>query len=308
MTDLHGEITTYLDAIGTEDGSEAMITAMELVGTTFTIAEFTSLGMYEKYLEFTKGGVEFLVIDGVVDTIFFQLVDATGGAAYRDPDALIPGLRHGMSRAAVIELLGEPVYNERKYLLYGVGEKFLNVQLEGDQVDSFSVQSRDLNAELESAPDTSAAPVEEETPGTPITGEISLFRDAVGSAYGAAVMVDLVDALGSFDSHDTADDHGRGTFLVFDSAGVDLQYRNEVLIGVLIHVADDGRRPYPRLGTLVDGLALPATRADVTAALGAPRTALDDCDIYIEHGRHVMFQYTGEATTTISIVGVPATP
>ena len=307
MTDLHGEITPYLDAIGTEDGSEVMIAAMELVGTTFTIEEFTSLGTHEKYLVFTKGGVEFLVIDGVVDTIFFQLVDDSDGAAYRDPDALIPGLRHGMPRAAVIELLGEPVHNKPKYLLYRVGEKFLNVQLAGDQLESFSVQARDLEAELESAPDTPTAPIAEETPSSPIAGEISLFLDAVGSSYGDTVMVDLVAALGPFDSHDTTDDQGSGTFLVFDSAGVDVQYRDEVLIGVLIHVADEGRRHYARLGTLVDGLALPATRAEVPAALGSPRTSLDDRDIYIERGRHVMFHYTGDATTTISIVRVPAT-
>lgn len=307
MTDLQGEITPYLDAIGSEDGSAVMIAAMERVGTTFTTDEFTSMGMLEKYLEFTKGGVDFLVIDGIVDTIFFRLVDDPSGAAHRDPDALIPGLRHGMSRDAVIELLGEPVRNEPNFLLYAVGAKFLNVQVPHDRVEDFSVQSRDLQAEFERAPDTPTAPVTGDTPATPITGEISLFVDAAGTAYGDQVMIDLVDALGPrLDSHDIADEHGSGTFLVFDSGGVDVQYRNEVLTGVLIHTTSDERRPYPRLDALVDGLSFPAARADVTAALGSPRTSLADRDIYLERGRHLMFDYTGEIVTTISIVHVPA--
>lgn len=316
MADLHGEITSYLDAIGTEDGSAAMIAAMKRVGTTFTIDEFTSMGMHEKYLEFAKGGVEFLVLDGIVDTIFFRLVAEPPLAAYRDPEALIPGIRYGMSRDAVIELLGEPLRNEPRYLLYPVGSKFLSVYLPGGTVKDFTVQGRDLQSESESAsetlsapiaPESATAPIDGEALSAPIIGEIALFLDAAGTGYGDKAMLDLIAALGTPpDSHDIADDHGPGTFLVFESAGVDVQYRDQVLTGVLIHVADDGRRPYPRLDALVDRLSFPATRADVTAALGSPKNSLTDRDLYDERGRFVMFHYTGDTVTTISIVHVPA--
>ena len=46
MTALTGEIQTYLDALGTEDGSEEMLAAMRLVGTNFTMHEFTSAGIH----------------------------------------------------------------------------------------------------------------------------------------------------------------------------------------------------------------------------------------------------------------------
>ena len=66
MTAQHSEIQTYLDSLGTEDGSEQMLPAMRLVGTTFSMQEFTSAGVQERYLEFCRGGVEMLVIDGIL--------------------------------------------------------------------------------------------------------------------------------------------------------------------------------------------------------------------------------------------------
>src|SRR5699024_10635926 len=88
-TAIRGEILTYLEAIGADDGSDAMIAAMEAVGTTFSIKEYTSTGVHEKYLIFAKGGVDFLLHDGIVDTVFFHLRDSEKYAAYAHPDALV---------------------------------------------------------------------------------------------------------------------------------------------------------------------------------------------------------------------------
>ena len=76
MTALTGEIQTYLDALGTEDGSEEMFAAMRLVGTKFTMQEFTSAGIHERFLEFRRGGVEMMVIDGILETILFELAES----------------------------------------------------------------------------------------------------------------------------------------------------------------------------------------------------------------------------------------
>lgn len=124
MTAQHSEIQTYLDALGTEDGSEEMLAAMRLVGTKFFMQEFTSAGMHERYLEFRRGGVEMLVIDGILETIFFQLAESEEEAAYPRPDALIPGLHHGMSRQEAIEQLGTPLRNEPGYLRFAIGDAF----------------------------------------------------------------------------------------------------------------------------------------------------------------------------------------
>lgn len=295
MTTMTGEILPYLDALGTEDGSEQMLAAMKLVGTKFTIDEYTSMGMHEKYLMFTKGGVDFLLIDGTLDTIFFRLVASDEGGAYARPNALIEGVEHGMSADDLSTVLGKPLHDDPGHHVYQTGDKYLNVDLEDGRVDKLCVQLYDIGAEIDAA---------NEMPAAPITGEISLFIDAAGTEYGDKVMIDLVDAVGPrLDSHDT--DEGTGKFFVFESGGVDVQYRYETLAGVLIHIANDERRSYPRLDALVDGLAFPATRADVLAALGTPQESLADVDLYTERGRFVMFNYAAEAVKTISIAYVP---
>lgn len=302
-TGITGKIQPYLDAIGTEDGSDAMIAAMEAVETTFSIKEYTSTGVHEKYLIFAKGGVDFLLHDGIVDTVFFHLRDSDKYAAYAHPDALVDGVRFGMSRDEVIEQLGTPRQNKKRYLLYPAGDAFVNIQFRDEHVLRVNAQRQDYAAQAEAEQEKSVLTVAPK----PITGEISQLIDAAGSAYGDPVMLDLVELLGPcLDSHDIDAADGSGTLLVFDSGGVDLQYRDDALLAVLIHVREGVRRPYPRLDALVDGLSFPATREDVHAALGAPNDSRSDLDLYSEKGRHVMFKYDGDALTTISIVHVPS--
>lgn len=304
MTEIHGEILPYLDAIGSADGSDEMIAAMYAVGTKFTVHEYTSTGTREKYLCFTKGGVEFLLHDGVVETIIFSLRDTKDYAAYARPDALVEGVALGTTRDEVIELLGTPRQNRKRFLLYAVGDAFVNMQIRDERVARIAAIRADLAAEAEAA-DAATTPA---TGPKPITGEISQLIDAAGSAYGDPVMLGLVELLGPRpDSHDIDPADGGGKLLAFDSGGVDLQYRDDVLIAVLVHVREGERRPYPRLDALVDGLAFPATREDVHAALGDPVDSRSDLDLYGEGDTHVMFNYRGDKLATISIVAMPFT-
>lgn len=168
MTEIRGEILPYLDAVGTEDGSEAMIAAMKAVGTKFTISEYTSTGTHEKYLCFAKGGVEFLLHDGVVETVIFYLRDNKDYAAYVHPDALVEGIALGTTRADVIDLLGAPRQNRERFLLYAVGDAFVNMQIRDERVARIAVMRADLVAEAEAAA-AAAAPA---TEPKPLTGEI----------------------------------------------------------------------------------------------------------------------------------------
>lgn len=304
-TAITGEIQPYLDAIGTEDGSDAMIAAMEAVGTKFTLDEYTSTGNREKYLCFEKGGVEFRLHDGAVETIVFYLRDNRGYAAYARPDALVEGVSLGTTRAEVIDLLGTPRQNRERFLLYAVGGAFVHFQIRDERVTRIAAMRADLVAEAEAADaaDAASAPAGEPKP---ITGEISQLIDAAGSAYGDPVMLNLVELLGPrLDSHDIDEEDGGGKLLVFDSGGVDLQYRDDALLAVLIHVREGDRRPYPRLDTLVDGLSFPATREDVHTALGAPNDSLSDLDLYSTNSKHIMFNYNDDSLATISIVHAP---
>ena len=302
---IRGEILTYLEAIGSEDGSDEMIAAMEAVGTRFILDEYTSAGTREKYLCFEKGGVEFLLHDGVVETVDFYLRDNKEYTAYAHPNALVEGVSLGTTRAEVIALLGTPRQNRERFLLYAVGSAFVHFQIRDERVTRIAAMRADLVAEEEAADAAAAAPALAAEP-KPITGEISQLINAAGSAYGDPVMLDLVELLGPrLDSHDIDAADGGGKLLVFASGGVDLQYRDGVLLAVLVHVHEDERRPYPRLGTLVDGLSFPATREDVHAALGAPNDSRSHLDLYSENGTHVMFNYNGGSLATISIVHVP---
>ena len=310
MTALTGEIQTYLDALGTEDGSEEMLAAMRLVGTNFTMQEFTSAGIHERFLEFRRGGVEMMVIDGILETIFFQLpapssqlAESEEEAAYPRPGALIPGLHHGMSRQAAIEQLGPPLRDEPGYLRFAIGDAFAVLHLQEGGVAQLTLQ-------LE-APGADAPPVGEEPSSAaapaPLTGEITRFIEIVGSREGVRASAEIIADFGPhIDSHPLEDEHGSGVFVALTDGGVDLQYRNDTVEGALIHTSDRERTPYPRLGALVEGLAFPATRVDVRDALGAAETPRADIDLYHAQGRHVLFSYTSDELTTISIVVVPA--
>lgn len=308
MTTLHGEILPYLDALGTEDGSEEMLTAMELVGTTFSIDEFTSTGVHEKYLEFRRGGVEFLVLDGVVDTVFFSLAEDEEGAASPRPDALIQGVHRGMSRRAVIERLGTPVRDEPRYLLFRAGKGYVHLKIEDEEVVALTAQRRDLMAEPAAHP-APAAQTEQPAPApsaAAITGEISPLIAAAGTPFDDPARIEIITALGpSVDSWPLESEPGDALLLVLEDGGVDLQYRDGVLQAVLIRTTDAERSAHPRLDALVDGLTFPAVRADVTAAFGPAVTSREDLDLYIEQGRYMLFNYTEDLLTSISIVHIP---
>jgi hypothetical protein len=119
-------------------------------------------------------------------------------------------------------------------------------------------------------------------------------------------MAELIATLGPrFDTHPLDDENGKGIFLIFGGSGVDVQYRDGVLQGVLIHAADVERVPYPRLDALIDGLSFPASSDAVAKALGPSHQTLEDTDIYFQDGRHIILSYTDSVVTTISIVKVP---
>ena len=144
-------------------------------------------------------------------------------------------------------------------------------------------------------------------PEAPLTGEITRFIEVVGSREGVRASAEIIADFGPrIDSHPLEDEHGSGVFVALTDGGVDLQYRNDTVEGALIHTSDRERTPYPRLGALVEGLAFPATRADVRDALGAAETPRADIDLYHAQGRRVLFNYTGDELTTISIVHLPA--
>jgi len=303
MHALTGEIQTYLDALGTEDGSEEMLAAMRLVGTEFSMQEFTSAGMHERFLEFRRGGVEMMVIDGILETIFFQLAESEEEAAYPRPGALIPGLHHGMSRQAAIEQLGPPLRDEPGYLRFAIGDAFAVLHLQEGGVAQLTLQ---LEAPGADAPPVGEEPLSAAAPA-PLTGEITRFIEIVGSREGVRASAEIIADFGPrIDSHPLEDERGSGVFVALPDGGVDLQYRNDTVIGALIHTSDRERTPYPRLDALVEGLTFPATRTDVRVALGGAGTPREDIDLYDAQGRHVLFSYTSDELTTISIVVVPA--
>lgn len=178
----------------------------------------------------------------------------------------------------------------------------MNIQFDDERISAIDAQRFDQPAQAE-AEQTDAAPMAEPKP---ITGEISQLIEAAGSVYGDPVMLELVELLGpGLDSHDIDAADGGGRFLVFEGGGVDLQYREDVLLAVLIHVGEGERGPYPRLDALVEGLAFPAMREDVRTAVGEPRDSRSNLDLYEQQGTSVIFYYRSDLLATISIAQLP---
>ncbi|GGH47796.1 hypothetical protein [Microbacterium album] len=143
MTRLAGDITTFLDALGTPEDSAPFAAAVALVGTELEVDEQPYGVHTARYLISEAGGVEFLVKEGVLSSVFVFLAGDRSHAPYPRPDALIEGVAPGSPRSEIAAVLGEPVRSQPAYDLFAASGRFVHAEFRDDALVKVTAMLRD---------------------------------------------------------------------------------------------------------------------------------------------------------------------
>ena len=135
---------------------------------------------------------------------------------------------------------------------------------------------------------------------TTVTGEVAVLLDVLGCRKGDSRILEAIALVGpGMEVEEFDSDSEKSTYFVFRPAGTELLFENDVLVAVMVRTQPDAQHPgygrYPRPTALIDGLSPTATRAEVTAFLGAPERTGRAFDRYEvnEHYLHVEFAPNG---------------
>lgn len=103
---LHGEITTFIDALGATVTDERSLAAFALVDLPTARSDYDLGDSHRTYLKADEHGVEFLYIDGVLSTVFISITPNDKRGVYPRPAKLITGLSPTAARDAVRAFFG----------------------------------------------------------------------------------------------------------------------------------------------------------------------------------------------------------
>ena len=142
------------------------------------------------------------------------------------------------------------------------------------------------------------------------SGEIAVFLSALGAREGSLEILEIIGRVGPrMERHEVARGGVSWTYLVFGPHGVTLQLKDGVLVGALVYLVDEeAGGTYPRPDALIDGLVLPASRADVRALLGAPDRSSQLLDLYRFGDRYLSFDLVDEQVVSVSAMLADVAP
>lgn len=298
-----GDVRVLLSALGARDGDEALERAFAFVGGEPEMETFADEGGTATYASFPERGVEFLLKDGAVSSVFVAAADTDDLRTYSDWRSLLPGVGPGAARDDVAAALRqEPVRATEAYETYAVDGGYLQFEFTGGGLTMLVVM-RQLVGDAAATPPTP-------TPGrATVAGEVTAFIRALGQPMFSPAHLQLIELVGpASESRDEVVDGVDWQYEDSPRSGVLLQFKHEILVGALIRLVDDGDGAYPSPDLLIDGLALPATRAAVGAFFGTPHQSRPDMDLYLVDEHYLRFDYADEVSTALTVIepGVPA--
>lgn len=128
----HGDITYFLNALGENQGSEKILNAIKIISTDFEINNFECESIRNVYLQFFKGGVDFVfnVIDNneTLESIFFFIDGDDEHIPYRFVNSLIIGLPISLERNDIINSFGAPEKNGKRWIRYIQNNKYIHFE------------------------------------------------------------------------------------------------------------------------------------------------------------------------------------
>jgi len=144
-TMIQGEVSVFLSALGAREGDLRLRRALEFVGGQPELDVFDDGGEVATYLAVPARGVELLLTDGALSTVFVHATATEEHAAYDGWAQLLPGIDADSSREDVIRAFGEPKRSAPGYLLYGAGSGFVQFDFAGEMLAMAVVMERDIN-------------------------------------------------------------------------------------------------------------------------------------------------------------------
>ncbi|GGH47802.1 hypothetical protein [Microbacterium album] len=137
-----GEISVFLDALGTREGSLEVLNVIGLVGPRYERHRTERGGVEWQYLVFGPNGADLQFREGVLVGALLWIAAPDGGGSYPRPEALFEGLPLPASRGEVVAALGAPTQAEVAHALYRLDDRYLDVEFADDRVVSLSVMLR----------------------------------------------------------------------------------------------------------------------------------------------------------------------
>lgn len=131
---------------------------------------------------------------------------------------------------------------------------------------------------------------------TTVTGEMAVMLGVLGRRQGDDRILDAISLVGPTMEVDEDDIDGeKSTYFLFKPAGTEMVFEDDVLEMIMVRTQPDDLDPsfglYPRPAALVEGISPTATRAEVTAFLGAPERVGPSFDRFEANGRYLHFEY-----------------
>lgn len=296
---LRGDVDLFVAALGAREGDPRLDRVLDLIGGEPEVDVYADTGVEEKYLVLADRGGDLLLRDSVVVAAFLYAGATQDHGPYPRWSSLVEGVGADATRADVERVLGPPRRSTSRYVTYDAGPGFVQFDFEGDVLAMIVVMSELVGG------DSPADPPATEPPPAPFDGELTVFLDALGAAMFSPQHLAVIALAGpAVESHDVDGPPGSAWALdVFADTGVTLQFRDELLVAVRIALEDeDGTPGYPLPDRLIEGLALPATRAEVTARFGTARSATEGMDLFALGDRYLRFDFVGGRTVSVSVV------
>lgn len=295
---IQGDVFTFLNALGAREGDPRLEEALAFVGGPHEDEVFDDGGVQEKYLVMTDRGVDFLLKDGVLTTVFVYATDTPDQGIYGGWESLVAGVGSDASSDAVVQALGAPLRSTESFVRYQVDPGFVQFDFDGDALKMLVVMQEVVGGD---APQAAADEVEgAET----VDGDLAVFMRAVGHPMFSPAHMAVIGLAGpATESYD--EERGGAMWQYEDSArtGVTLQFTQDVLVGALIKLrAEDGKFGYPTPELLIAGLALPASRDTIGAHFGTPRQTSQQMDLYLVDDRYLLFDFDAGLSTAVTVV------
>lgn len=143
---IQGDVSEFSSALGAREGDAPLQRALDLVGGEHEVDVFDDGNGVATYLVVPERGVDFLLVDGVLSTVFIYATANSEHAAYGAWPSLVHGVTATARRDDVVRALGEPKRPAAGYLLYEMDPGFLQFDFEGETLTMAAVMTRDIGA------------------------------------------------------------------------------------------------------------------------------------------------------------------
>lgn len=132
---LSGEVTIYLNSLGTKEGNKKILDAMVLPGPRFTMETMEIEGIEYSSYQFLEHGVAFSFTDKVLDAIFIFMVANAQYEKYALGDRLFDNIERFSTRSEVIESLGMPNVEKEKFIKYYLDKnKYMHFEFSSNDI------------------------------------------------------------------------------------------------------------------------------------------------------------------------------